>query len=155
MAKASSSPHVTVINGPNLNLLGQREPHIYGTETLADIERKSMKHGADIGLTVEFFQSNSEGALIDLLHKANATSVAAVLNAGGYSHTSVALHDAIVSIDIPVIEAHLSNIHAREAFREKSLTGRAAKGVICGFGSDVYLLALDAVKRLNHNEKNT
>ncbi|MBI1393034.1 MAG: type II 3-dehydroquinate dehydratase [Alphaproteobacteria bacterium] len=148
------TPLVCILNGPNLNLLGAREPEIYGARTLADIETDCTAHAAKLGLRTDFRQSNHEGALVDWLHEAGATAVAAIINAGAYSHTSIALHDAIKSIPIPVIEMHLSNIHAREAFREQSLTARAATAVICGFGADGYLLALDAAKRLTQKVRN-
>ncbi len=141
-------PIVFILNGPNLNLLGTREPEVYGRETLGDIKAAASAHAASLGLAIEFRQSNREGDLIDWLHEAGEKAVAAILNAGAYSHTSIALHDAIRAISIPVIEAHLSNIHAREAFRERSFTGRAAAGVISGFGPDAYMLALDGAKRL-------
>lgn len=140
---------IYVLNGPNLNLLGLREPEIYGSDTLDDIAGRLEDRAQEIGLAVEVRQSNHEGHLIDWLHEANARGVKAVLlNAGGFTHTSVALHDAIKSIKVPVIEVHLSNPHAREAFRHKSLVGSAAKGTIAGFGATSYLLALDAAASL-------
>ena len=145
---------VCILNGPNLNLLGNREPEIYGSETLADIEAACRAHAGAIGMAIDFMQSNHEGELVDRLHWAGANAVAAILNAGAYSHTSIALHDAIKAIPAPTIEVHLSNIHAREPFREKSLTGRAAKAVVCGFGAAGYLLALDGVGRLTQKIQN-
>ncbi len=140
---------VLVLNGPNLNLLGKREPGIYGSATLADIEASLQQRGQDLGITVELRQSNHEGALVDGLHEAQERGAAAViLNAGAYTHTSVALLDAIRAITVPVIEVHLSNPHAREAFRHTSWIAPAAKGTIAGFGADSYLLALEAAARL-------
>ncbi len=140
---------VLVLNGPNLNLLGKREPGIYGSATLADIEASLQKRGQQLGITVELRQSNHEGALVDGLHEAQERGAAAViLNAGAYTHTSVALLDAIRAITVPVIEVHLSNPHAREAFRHTSWIAPAAKGTIAGFGADSYLLALEASARL-------
>ncbi|WP_394658842.1 type II 3-dehydroquinate dehydratase [uncultured Novosphingobium sp.] len=140
---------VLVLNGPNLNLLGKREPGIYGSATLADIEASLQQRGQDLGITVELRQSNHEGALVDGLHEAQKRGAAAViLNAGAYTHTSIALLDAVRAITVPVIEVHLSNPHAREAFRHTSWIAPAAKGTIAGFGADSYLLALEAAARL-------
>lgn len=140
---------VYVLNGPNLNLLGTREPEIYGHETLDDIAGALEDRAIALGLEVDVRQSNHEGHLIDWLHEANATGAAAVLlNAGAYTHTSVALHDAIKAIAVPVIEVHLSNPHKREAFRHHSYVGMAARATIAGFGSLGYLLALESVPRL-------
>lgn len=140
---------IFVLNGPNLNLLGLREPEIYGHDTLDDIAGRLEDRAREKGLTIDMRQSNHEGHLIDWLHEANALGVKAVLfNPGGFTHTSVALHDAIKSIKVPVIEVHLSNPHAREEFRHKSFVGSAAKGTIAGFGANSYLLALDAAASL-------
>ncbi len=140
---------VYVLNGPNINLLGIREPHIYGHETLADINERLVAYGEKLGLTVKALQSNHEGALVGWLHEANATGAkAVVLNAAAYTHTSVALHDAIKGITVPVIEVHLSNPHKREEFRHKSYVGMAAMATIAGFGARSYTLALDAVAAL-------
>ncbi len=140
---------VYVLNGPNLNLLGMREPEIYGSDTLDDIAALIEDRAQALGLTIEMRQSNHEGHLVDWLHEAQAEDAKAVLlNAGAFTHTSVALHDAIKSIRTPVIEVHLSNPHAREAFRHKSFVGMAAKGSIAGFGAKSYLLALDAAAAL-------
>ena len=140
---------VMVLNGPNLNLLGIREPEIYGSETLDDIAGQMEDHARTLDLEVDVRQSNHEGHLVDWLHEANAGGARAViLNAGAYTHTSIALHDAIKAISVPVIEVHLSNPHAREDFRHLSYVGRAAKGSIMGFGAHGYLLALDAAARL-------
>lgn len=137
-----------ILNGPNLNRLGMREPGIYGPVTLAGIEERTRERGTERGFEVSFRQSNHEGELVDWLHEA-ADSAGIVLNAGAYTHTSVALHDAIRSIEAPVIEVHLSNVFAREAFRHQSLLSAVAKGVICGFGVESYLLAIDAIAGLN------
>ena len=140
---------IFVLNGPNLNLLGVREPEIYGTDTLDDIAGQLEDRAKALDLEIDMRQSNHEGHLIDWLHEAQATKAKAVLlNAGGFTHTSVALHDAIKAIVTPVIEVHLSNPHRRESFRHTSLVGRAARGTIAGFGAISYLLALEAVARL-------
>jgi 3-dehydroquinate dehydratase II len=145
----ADTPTVYVLNGPNLNLLGLREPEIYGHDTLDDIAGRLEDHAREIGLGIDMRQSNHEGHLIDWLHEANARGAKAViLNPGGFTHTSVALHDAIKSIAVPVIEVHLSNPHAREAFRHKSYVGSAARGTIAGFGALSYMLALDAAAKL-------
>ncbi|MGN6620213.1 MAG: type II 3-dehydroquinate dehydratase [Sphingomonas sp.] len=139
---------VFVLNGPNLNLLGLREPEVYGHDTLDDIADQLEDRARDLDLAIDMRQSNHEGHLIDWLHEAQASGAKAViLNPGGYTHTSVALHDAIKSITTPVIEVHLSNPHAREDFRHKSYVGRAAKGTIAGFGALSYILALEAAAR--------
>ena len=139
---------VYVLNGPNLNLLGTREPEIYGRQTLADIEQAVAAQAARHGLTVEFRQSNHEGVLIDWIQEARTKASAIVFNPGGYSHTSVAIHDALRLVTCPVIEVHLSNPHRREAFRHQSYVSTAATGVICGLGATGYLLAIDAVASL-------
>lgn len=136
---------VYVLNGPNLNLLGLREPAVYGSDTLDDIAAMLEDRARELGLTIEMRQSNHEGHLIDWLHEAQAEDAAAVLlNAGAFTHTSIALYDAIRAIATPVIEVHLSNPHAREEFRHKSYVGMAARGSIAGFGAKSYLLALEA-----------
>lgn len=139
---------VFVLNGPNLNMLGKREPGIYGGKTLDMIADECRQAGAALGLDVDFRQSNHEGVLVDWLHEANDKADAVLINPGAYGHTSIALHDAIRAISTPVIELHLSNIHAREEFRHKTWTAPAVKGVICGFGADSYLLALQAARTL-------
>lgn len=143
------SDTVFVLNGPNLNLLGTREPAIYGSTTLADIAAMLDKHAAPLGLTVEMRQSNSEGELVDWIHAAQAEGARAILlNAGAYTHTSVALLDAIKAVQVPVIEVHLSNPHTREPFRHVSYVGMGAKGTIAGFGARSYVLALEAAAAL-------
>ncbi len=142
-------PTIYVLNGPNLNLLGTREPDIYGSDTLDDIAGALEDQARALGLRIDMRQSNHEGHLIDWLHEANATCAKAViLNAGAFTHTSVALHDAVKSIAVPVIEVHLSNPHARERFRHRSFVAPVAKGTIAGFGAMGYELALDAAARL-------
>ena len=143
-----SIPEVHILNGPNLNLLGTREPAIYGAETLADIEAMCQAEADALGLTILFRQTNSEGTLIDWVQEAGTSAEALIINAGGYTHTSIALHDALKALDIPAIELHLSNIHAREEFRHLSRLSPAVTGMICGFGADGYVMALDAASRL-------
>ncbi len=143
------SDKVYVLNGPNLNLLGLREPDIYGSDTLDDIAGRLEDRAKELGLEVELRQSNHEGHLCDWLHEAQAEGAKAVLlNAGALTHTSLALYDAIRSIKIPVIEVHISNPHAREAYRHKSFVAMAAKGTISGFGTYGYELALEAAAKL-------
>ncbi|MCW4460635.1 type II 3-dehydroquinate dehydratase [Sphingomonas sp. BT-65] len=140
---------IYVLNGPNLNLLGMREPEIYGSDTLDDIAGLLEDRARELDLAIDMRQSNHEGHLVDWMHEAQARGAKAVLlNAGAYTHTSLALHDCIKSIRTPVIEVHLSNPHAREGFRRSSHVGRAAKGTIAGFGALSYLLALEAAARL-------
>lgn len=138
---------ILILNGPNLNLLGQRQPEIYGTTTLSDIEAACRKKASDLGLRIDFRQDNSEGALIDLIHDARGRHDGLILNAGAYTHSSIALMDAISSVDLPTIELHLSNVHAREEFRHVSYIARVALGVICGFGPAGYDLAIEAMAR--------
>lgn len=147
---ASSTIHI--LNGPNLDRLGMREPSIYGGETLADIEAKARERAAAHGREIVFRQSSHEGDLVTWLHEAS-DSAGVALNAGAYTHTSVALHDAIRAIEAPVIEVHLSNVFAREAFRHHSMLSPAVKGVICGFGADSYLLAIDAIAGLQSGKR--
>jgi 3-dehydroquinate dehydratase II len=140
---------VFVLNGPNLNLLGTREPEVYGSETLDDIAGALQDRAKDLGLDIDMRQSNHEGHLIDWLHEANSAGARAViLNAGAFTHTSIALGDAVKAIAVPVIEVHLSNPQAREPYRRRSYVAAAARGTIVGFGSLGYLLALDAAARL-------
>ncbi|MBX3734279.1 MAG: type II 3-dehydroquinate dehydratase [Verrucomicrobiae bacterium] len=135
---------IYVINGPNLNLLGTRQPEIYGRITLPEIEAGMRVRARELAVELEFHQSNHEGDLVDWIQKARETAAAVVLNAAAYTHTSVALRDAIAASGIPVIEVHLSNIHARESFRHRSLIAPVCHGQICGFGADSYRLGLDA-----------
>jgi len=139
---------ILVLHGPNLDLLGQREPEIYGSLTLAEIDRQLMEAGKGLGLEVQSYQSNSEGALIDALHQVREWGQGVVFNPGGYTHTSVALRDAVVATGLPVIEVHLSNVHAREDFRRHSMIAPVCTGVIAGFGWRSYWLALQALAAL-------
>ncbi|WP_425080642.1 type II 3-dehydroquinate dehydratase [Ruegeria arenilitoris] len=134
-----------ILNGPNLNLLGARQPEVYGSTTLEMVENLCVSHGSSIGLDVSCFQSNYEGALIDAIHAAKGDQDGIVLNAGAYTHTSIALMDAIASVELPMIEVHLSNIHAREEFRHVSYISKVAIGQICGFGPQGYVMALDGL----------
>ncbi len=136
------------LNGPNLNLLGEREPAIYGKGTLADLQKLAEEAAATVGATLVFRQSNHEGELVDWVQEARRQAGAVVINAGGYTHTSVALHDALKVLTIPVVEVHLSNPGIREEFRHKSLVSPAASGVIAGFGSLGYRLAIEAAVAL-------
>lgn len=143
-APAPLPPTVVVIHGPNLNLLGEREPHIYGNVTLADIDAELVAHGQGAGVVVLSLQSNHEGALIDRVQQARGQADALIINAGGFTHTSVALRDAVAATKIPTIEVHLSNLAAREEFRQHSFLTAVCVGQISGFGAASYRLALDA-----------
>jgi len=145
----AEKPVIYVLNGPNLNLLGTREPDIYGSDTLDDIAGQLEDQAQALGVTVDVRQSNHEGHLIDWLHEAQASGAKAVLlNAGAFTHMSIAIHDAIKAIAVPVIEVHLSNPLRRDAFRHKSFVGEAAVGTVSGFGAMSYTLALDAAAKL-------
>jgi 3-dehydroquinate dehydratase-2 len=139
---------VLILHGPNLNLVGTREPGIYGRETLADIERRLRELASQLGIVLETFQSNSEGKLVDRIQAARESTDAIVINAGAYTHTSVAIRDALLATELPVIEVHLSNTYKREAFRHRSLIADVAVGRIVGFGADSYLLGLRAAAAL-------
>ncbi|MDT8328426.1 MAG: type II 3-dehydroquinate dehydratase [Roseovarius sp.] len=141
---------ILILNGPNLNLLGTRQPDIYGHTTLADIEAMCRNKAKTLGIELGFMQSNHEGALVDEIHAARGRYDGLVLNAGAYTHTSIALRDAVSSVELPLIELHLSNTHAREEFRHASYIAGVAVGVICGFGAKGYGLALEAM--LGHLE---
>lgn len=143
-----ANPIILILNGPNLNMLGKRQPEVYGRETLADIEAACIEHASLAGLDVEFRQSNHEGDLVDWIQGARGRAAGIILNAGAYTHTSVAILDALLSAEVTCVEVHLSNIHQREEFRHHSFVSKAAKGMICGFGSHGYILALDALARL-------
>jgi len=145
MAQASAAT-IYVLNGPNLNLLGTREPETYGHATLADVEKLCADTAPQFGLTADCRQSNREGELIDFIHEAYAKEAAGIIiNACGYSHTSIALHDALVGVKLPTVELHISNIHARESFRHHSFTAKAAFASLCGFGIDGYRLAISGL----------
>ncbi|NLH82337.1 MAG: type II 3-dehydroquinate dehydratase [Phyllobacteriaceae bacterium] len=139
---------VFVLNGPNLNLLGLREPAVYGSTTLADVEVEAKAAGARMGLAVDFRQSNHEGVLVDWIHEARTRAAGIVINPGAYTHTSIALHDAVKAVDLPVIELHISNVFARESFRHHSYLSPVAAGVMCGFGTHGYVLALEALAKI-------
>ncbi|HEX4262709.1 MAG TPA: type II 3-dehydroquinate dehydratase [Verrucomicrobiae bacterium] len=140
---------ILFLNGPNLNLLGQREPEVYGRTTLADIEVKVRERAAKLGAEVDFRQSNLEGELVAWIQQSKGNFDVIVLNAAAYTHTSIALRDAISAVGVPTIEIHLSNVHAREEFRHKSLIAPVCKGQISGFGANSYLLALEASVNVN------
>jgi 3-dehydroquinate dehydratase II len=145
---------VLILNGPNLNLLGTRKPEVYGTTTLADVEKLCTDAAAKLGLDVDFKQSNHEGQLIDWIHETGAAvkageSIGAVFNPGAFTHTSAALHDAIEGASLPVIECHISNVHKREAFRHHSFISPVASGIIVGFGVHGYVLAIQGLHQLS------
>ena len=152
MAKA---PAVLILNGPNLNLLGTRDPQTYGRDTLADIEAACRKRAGELGLTVDFRQSNHEGELVDWIQEAAKSHDGILINPAAYSHTSVAILDTLMAVGLPVIEVHLSNIHKRETFRHHSYVSQVATGVICGLGAEGYLLGLAALARLLVKEQET
>jgi 3-dehydroquinate dehydratase-2 len=139
---------ILILNGPNLNLLGEREPEVYGRETLADIEKACRAKAGELGLSLEFAQSNSESEMVDLIQKARGRCAGLIVNAGAFSHTSIAILDALQAVNAPVIEVHLSNIFRREDFRQHSYVSRAATGVVCGLKGHGYVLALEAMARL-------
>lgn len=138
---------VLVINGPNLNMLGKREPEVYGRETLADINRLLTDYAKGKGIELDFFQSNIEGEIINRIHEAYERYSYIIINPGAYTHTSIAIRDAFLSVKIPFIEVHLSNVYAREPFRKISYLSDVAKGVITGFGKDSYIMAIDYISR--------
>lgn len=142
------SKAVLILNGPNLNLLGTREPEIYGSVTLDDIRRNVESRAVELELKVDFRQSNTEGELVDWIQSGRGTAAAIIINAGAYTHTSIAILDALLACDLPVIELHLSNVFQREEFRHHSYISQAATGVICGFGAHGYVLALEAAENL-------
>ena len=138
---------IIILNGPNLNLLGEREKSQYGSFTLKDIEDKCNKYASINNLSLTLFQSNIEGELVEKIQSARKEQEGLIINAGGYTHTSVAIHDALKIVKIPIIELHITNIYNREEFRQKSLISNVANGVICGFGAEGYIMALDAIKK--------
>ncbi len=141
-------PIVSIINGPNLNMLGMRQPEVYGRESLADVEALCRTHAEKLGLAVEFRQSNAEGDLVTWIQQARGRAAGIIINAGAYTHTSIAILDALLAAEVMAVEVHLSNIHQRDSFRHHSFVAGVAKGTICGFGSHGYILALDALARL-------
>ena len=138
---------IIILNGPNLNLLGEREKSQYGSFTLKDIEDKCKKYASRNDISLTLFQSNIEGELVENIQSARKNQEGLIINAGGYTHTSVAIHDALKIVKIPIIELHITNIYNREEFRQKSLISNVANGVICGFGAEGYIMALDAIKK--------
>ena len=138
---------IIILNGPNLNLLGEREKSQYGSFTLKDIEDKCKKYASRNDISLTLFQSNIEGELVEKIQSARKEQEGLIINAGGYTHTSVAIHDALKILKIPIIELHITNIYNREEFRQKSLISNVANGVICGFGAEGYIMALDAIKK--------
>jgi 3-dehydroquinate dehydratase II len=145
-------PTVFILNGPNLNLLGVRDPSIYGRDTLGDIEERCAARAASLDLEIDFRQTNHEGQLVDWIQEARESADGIILNAGAFTHTSVAVLDALSAAELPIIEVHLSNIFRRESFRHHSYVSLAARGVICGLGAQGYELALDAMARLIEDE---
>ncbi|MSO88551.1 MAG: type II 3-dehydroquinate dehydratase [Rhodospirillaceae bacterium] len=139
---------ILILNGPNLNMLGVRQPELYGWETLGDIEAACRERAAALSLDVDFRQSNGEGEIVTWIQEARGTADGLIINAGAYTHTSIAILDAVLTAELPVVEVHLSNIFRRERFRRHSMISEAARGVICGFGGQGYLLALDAMARI-------
>ena len=137
--------NLLLINGPNLNLVGKREPSIYGSQTLMDIQEELLTFASKLDVKLEFFQSNSEGEMIDCIHNSVGLIDGILINAGAYTHTSIALRDALLGVDIPFVEVHLTNIYSREEFRHKSFLSDKALGLVCGFGSNSYQLALQGI----------
>ena len=138
---------IIILNGPNLNLLGEREKNQYGNFTLEDVEKKCNEYANKNGIKLSMFQSNIEGELVEKIQTARNIQDGLIINAGGYTHTSVAIHDALKILKIPIIELHISNIYNREEFRHKSLISKVAKGIVCGFGSEGYIMSLNAMKK--------
>ena len=143
---------IIILNGPNLNLLGEREKSQYGSFTLSELEKICSQFAKKNGIELTMFQSNIEGELIEKIQNSREVQDGLIINAGGYTHTSVAIHDALKILKIPIIELHISNIYNREEFRHKSLISKLAKGVVCGFGADGYIMALGGMKKFLDNE---
>jgi 3-dehydroquinate dehydratase-2 len=143
---------IIILNGPNLNLLGEREKNQYGSTTLNEVEKSCKDYSSRNNIKLSFFQSNLEGEIVDQIQSARNNQDGLIINAGGYTHTSVAIHDSLKILKIPIIELHISNIYNREEFRHKSLISKVAKGVICGFGADGYLMSLNAMNKFLKNE---
>ena len=139
---------ILIINGPNLNLLGEREESKYGKTSLKEVKKNCEHHGKSIGLEIKFEQSNIEGEIVTMIQKAKGVYDGIIINADGYTNTSVAILDALLAIKIPTIEVHITNIYNREEFRKKSLISKAANGIICGFGINGYIMALDSIKKI-------
>ena len=139
---------ILIINGPNLNLLGDREKSKYGNDTLEVVEKKCKSHSKSINIEIKFEQSNVEGEIVTIIQKSKGSFDGIIINAAGYTHTSVAILDALLAVKLPVIEVHITNIYNREEFRSKSLISKAAKGIICGFGINGYIMALDSMKKI-------
>ena len=148
MSHAAPLPLIAVLNGPNLNMLGLRQPHLYGSATLDDVEQLCAETAEALGLAIDFRQTNGEGELVSLVQRAGVEASGVVLNAAAYTHTSLALHDALKMLGVPLVEIHLSNVYKREPIRHKSFVSSLASGVICGFGPFGYELALEAIARL-------
>lgn len=144
---------IFVLNGPNLNMLGLREPHVYGSETLKDVEARCRARAKALGLAIDFRQSNIEGELVNWIQEARSNAAGLILNAGAYTHTSVAIHDALKAADLPSVEVHLSNVHKRESFRHHSYISPAVNGVVLGFGPLSYELALEAIANIVNTGK--
>ncbi len=148
-----TSARILILNGPNLNLLGTREPEVYGQETLAHVEEACTAHAKSLNLDIDFRQSNSEGECVDWIQEAAADCAGIIINPAAYTHTSVAIMDALKQVNGPIIEVHLSNIFAREPFRHHSYVSPIASGVVCGFGGNGYILALEAMAQLVEKKK--
>jgi len=145
---ASTRHNILILNGPNLNMLGVREPEVYGFQSLGDIETDCEEYAQELGFDIDFRQSNNEGEIVTAIQQARGAFAGVIINAGAYTHTSIAIHDALKVLEVPVIEVHLSNPQAREAFRHHSYISPIAKGTICGFGGHGYILALNALRSL-------
>lgn len=145
--------NILVLNGPNLNMLGIREPEVYGFKNLSAIALECEEYASEMGFDIDFQQSNIEGEMITIIQQAHTHFAGVIINAGAYSHTSIALHDALKILDVPIIEVHLTNIYARESFRHHSYVSPLAKGIICGFGGHGYMMALDAMRALLDDER--